>query len=128
MGTIAVLQLTRISHRFHPTDRWWQPAAKMEPLAATQAAKNRGNGRRCCPPMLQMGLCEAAEEGMNTLCPWSFAGQVMGMEKWPTELPCRSARLKSGEHLSKQCGVGITLGQRHPNLSHRHPDLRADLE
>src|SRR5450756_1006514 len=50
--------LARISHRFHPTDRWWQPAAKMEPLAAAQAAKNRGNRRRCCPPMLQMARCE----------------------------------------------------------------------
>ena len=36
--------------------------------------------------------------------------------------------LQGDEHVSKQCGAGITCGQRYPNLAHRHPDLRADLE
>ena len=39
-----------------------------------------------------------------------------------------AARLQSGEHAGKQRGVRITAGQRHPNLAHRHPNLRANLE
>src|ERR1035437_6867875 len=96
-----------------------------------QTTLNRANpSQGCLFKVPKDRCCESKERVWTQPSPRSTLASFErdGMECCWQGLRRDAVRFQGGEHPAEPRRVGITAGQRHPNLARYHANLRADLE
>jgi hypothetical protein len=130
-AAVVFHRLARISHQQNPHISGcikWARSLCMVGLGDEESA-NRWQGAPPKSPAIWFG--QFNRDRMDTRLPLAFDTGVVWCDETapgPKTTGETQPASKMGEHTGEQCGIRITAGQRHPNLAHCHPDLRANLE